>query len=37
MFSYQKLEIYNRVFLLNKSVYRLIKSNIQIPSYVSIN
>jgi four helix bundle protein len=34
MFSYQKLEVYNRAFLLNKSIYRLIKNKSQIPSYV---
>jgi four helix bundle protein len=34
MFPYQKLEVYKKAFLLNKSVYRLIKSNTQIPSYV---
>ena len=34
MFSYQKLDVYRRAFLLNKSIYNLIKSNSQIPTYV---
>ncbi len=34
MFPYQKLEVYKKSFLLNKTVYHLIKNNSTIPSYV---
>ncbi|MDF2454850.1 MAG: ribosomal protein [Cytophagaceae bacterium] len=34
MFPYQKLEVYKKAFLLNKSVYTLIKGNSSIPTYV---
>src|SRR4051812_28982979 len=34
MFSYQKLEVYRRSFLLNKIIYNLLKKNSQIPGYV---
>ncbi|MFN8416018.1 MAG: four helix bundle protein [Cytophagaceae bacterium] len=33
MFSYQKLEVYKKSFLINKIIYNLIKGNPQIPSY----
>jgi four helix bundle protein len=34
MFSYQKLDVYRKSFLFNKTIYRLLKVNSQIPSYV---
>jgi four helix bundle protein len=33
MFSYQKLEVYKKAFLLNQSIYKLLKENIKIPAY----
>lgn len=33
MLSYQKLEVYKKAFLLNKTVYTLIKENPKIPAY----
>ncbi|MDB5273839.1 MAG: ribosomal protein [Chitinophagaceae bacterium] len=33
MFSYQKLEVYKKAFLLNKVVYNLLKENYKIPAY----
>jgi len=34
MFPFQKLDVYNKSFLLNKSIYSFLKNNTQIPSYV---
>jgi four helix bundle protein len=33
MFSYQKLEVYKKAFLLNQSVYTFIKEHSKIPAY----
>jgi four helix bundle protein len=33
MFPYQKLEVYKKAFLLNQSVYGLLKGNSKIPAY----
>jgi four helix bundle protein len=33
MFSYQKLEVYKKAFLLNQSVYRFLKEKTAIPAY----
>jgi four helix bundle protein len=34
MFPYQKLEVYKKSFLINKTVYNLLKRNSKIPGYV---
>lgn len=34
MFPYQKLDVYRRAFLLNKIIYKYLKGNPQIPSYI---
>ncbi len=33
MLSYQKLEVYKKAYLVNKSIYNLIKENSNIPAY----
>jgi len=33
MFPYQKLEVYKKAFLINKSIYNLLKGNSLIPPY----
>ncbi|MBC7485325.1 MAG: four helix bundle protein [Cytophagaceae bacterium] len=34
MFPYQKLEVYKKAFLINKSLYNLLKGNSEIPPYL---
>jgi len=34
MFPYQNLKVYEKAFLLNKSIYKLIKSNSTLPIYI---